>query len=136
MEVLEMYCKELHVKQNILSAFGGDDLLAKSPFIALPGMQFRQNPFVRFPHSSSSIQPSISSSSQPRLSTSSHRGNNDVDVDSVVTSASATASAQQGRLGLATQDTLTAYLSAWLLEPYIDTEALTIALDLFAFELT
>eukprot|EP00455_Lapot_gusevi_P036988 TRINITY_DN4124_c0_g3_i2.p1 TRINITY_DN4124_c0_g3~~TRINITY_DN4124_c0_g3_i2.p1 ORF type:complete len:159 (+),score=16.95 TRINITY_DN4124_c0_g3_i2:242-718(+) len=41
----------------------------------------------------------------------------------------------RGRVGRVAQDTLTIYLSAWLMEPYLDTQILDNMMDTFSFEL-
>jgi hypothetical protein len=121
-QIICIYCKELHIKQSILTSFGADDILTSSAYASsaeLPSKFLSDsspsfNPFRQF----SPFESSSSAAAQ-----------------SAIVSASSSTDAQNGRLGYATEDTLTLYLTAWSLEPYLDTAQIDIAFDLFAFEL-
>jgi hypothetical protein len=90
-----MFTVELQLKQSILIAFGGPDLISSNPSIT--SIEFSKESSIR--------------------------------------GASELNAAAAGRLDVATEDTLTMYLDAVLLEPYIEPDLMGVVLDSFAYEL-
>lgn len=118
-QLCSMYIKELQVKQAVLTAFGGDNVLRSAQWYSahMAALPLRDDvaalalggdaPAVR----SAAAEPDIRA-------------------------ASSVNAAALGRLGLATEDTLTLYLDAIMLDPFVDTDNVGVVLDAFAFELT
>ena len=122
--IFEIYCKELHVKQSILLAFGCADAMAASAWRDQPADSVHDAawcPFRTFAAPAADLAEGGASAAHSPVPS--------------ITSASAISDATSGRLATATEDTLTLYLDALILEPYLDTDNLSIALDSFAFEL-
>ena len=118
-----MYCKELHVKQSILLAFGCADAMAASAWRDQPADLVHDSAWCPFRTFAAPATELAEGASAAHLAVPS------------ITSASAISDATSGRLATATEDTLTLYLDVLILEPYLDTDNLSIALDSFAFEL-
>ena len=113
-QLCTMYIKELHVKQAVLNAFGGDHVLRGAHWYE---RHTAVNDQLAEVVSGGGIM-SSRSTAEPEIR-----------------AASSVNAAALGRLGLATEDTLTLYLDAINLDPFIDTDNVGVVLDAFAFEL-
>jgi hypothetical protein len=120
--IFEMYCKELHIKQSILLAFGCADAMAASAWRDQPAV-LHDAVWCPFRTFTAPATESAEGASAAHLAVPS------------ITSASAISDATSGRLATATEDTLTLYLDVLILEPYLDSDNISIALDSFSFEM-